>query len=108
MPRAAACSPDPLAGEMRTIVRTIAQPVNPGELIKQQINRAARRGGLTPRRTEDFWYGRGRVLAVEADRLRRALAEYRAARARALEQELALLRQMERAAGGGSSPSTGE
>jgi hypothetical protein len=57
--------------EMQAIVRFAAEPTRAGELVKAQINRAARILGLTPRRAETFWYGRpGRVLAEEADAMR--------------------------------------
>ena len=79
---------DPVAAEMQQIVRAMADPPRPGESVKSQINRAAKQLDLTARRTESFWYGRGRTLAIEADRLRAALETRRAARRQQLLAEL--------------------
>ncbi len=83
--------------ELQEILREAANPPRAGELVKAQINRAARVLGLTPRRAETFWYGRPtRILAEEADRLR----AWRAARAKRtrdrLLAELAALDRTER------------
>ena len=99
MPNRLALPSDPIAQEMQRIGRAISEPPRAGELIKQQINRAARAVGLPPRRVTDFWYGRGVVLAAEADRLRQAFAAYRVERARRLRLELALLEQRHDALG---------
>lgn len=89
MPHRASLSADPVAFEMQRIVRETIEPPRAGESVKEQINRAARVLDLSAKRAESFWYGRGRVLAFEADRLRQAYQANRAAR------RLRLLRELE-------------
>lgn len=57
--------------EMRAIVRRAGEPWQPGDSVKAALRRAARKLGLSYRRTKTFWYGEPcSVRAVEADRLR--------------------------------------
>jgi site-specific DNA-cytosine methylase len=57
--------------EMRTLLRRIAE----GDSIKQKINTAARRIGLSATRVRDLWYGTARrIEAAELDAARQAIA----------------------------------
>jgi hypothetical protein len=57
--------------EMRALLRRIGE----GESVKQKINTAARRVGLTFTRARDLWYANvGRIDARELDAARRVVA----------------------------------
>ncbi len=67
--------PVPSDGELlqqcQGIVRQAAEPWAPGEGVEAGIRRAARRTGLSYRRTRTFWYAQPcRLLALEVERLR--------------------------------------
>jgi hypothetical protein len=64
---------DGLACEMQRIVRRAGEPWTPGDSVKAAISRAARRLGLSFRRTRSIWYAdpRAAIRAYEADELRR-------------------------------------
>ena len=85
-----------LLSEMQGVVRLAAWPAHPGELVKSQINRSARRLGLTPRRAETLWYGRaGQILAEEADRLRAWRVDWTKQRRARLLAEMAAMDRVE-------------
>lgn len=91
---------DAIVAEMQGIVRRAAAPGAVGESTKAAINRAARRLGLSYRRTRTFWYGSHcAVLALEADRMRavelRLLAERRTRLTAELNQVTARLNALE-------------
>lgn len=69
-------------------LRELALPIEPGDRIKAQIARAARRAGFTYWRAFDLWYGKARcVQAAEIE----AIREARRSRARERSDELACL-----------------
>ena len=84
--------------EMSRIVRTFAEPWQPGDSVKAGINRAARRLRLTYRRATTFWYGRQcNVLATEADQMRAAYASPLGVELRAFAERAAELRERQNA-----------
>jgi len=79
--------------EMQRLVREAALPAQPGDSVKAQIGRAARRLGLPFGRTRSHWYGLARaVLAEEAEMLRARRRQLMIERAHQLEQEAAAIR----------------
>lgn len=65
--------------EMQGIVRSAAEPWQPGDSIKAALYRATRALGLPPSRVRKFWYSQADTWGWEADRLR-AWASYADAR----------------------------
>jgi hypothetical protein len=51
--------------EMRVLIRACAEPVIEGDATAVQVERAARRTGLSHRRASTYWYGEARVVPVE-------------------------------------------
>ena len=56
--------------EIKEIVRSAAEPRQPGDMIKSIIARSARRIGLPYWRAYHFWYGHRDAWAYEADQIR--------------------------------------
>lgn len=57
--------------EAKVLIRGIADPRQAGDTVKAAIARAAIRLGWKPRRTENIWRGRARIIEVwEMDELR--------------------------------------
>lgn len=56
---------DSAAVHFAEVVRRAALPVTPGELITQQIGRAARRLRLDPGLAKRLWYGEQRVVPTD-------------------------------------------
>jgi ubiquinone biosynthesis protein UbiJ len=62
--------------EFSRLMRRVAEPAVPGELVAHAINRAARRLGLTRRQAKSYWYGeRTHVPADLMDKAREIAAE---------------------------------
>jgi hypothetical protein len=84
-----------VAEQLSEVVRRAAWPIDPGELISQQIRRAARRLGLHPNLAKRLWYREQRVipahLALNLLDFDRRAAEVRA-RLDALNADLDALR----------------
>lgn len=86
---------DTIVLEMQQIVRTAAEPWEPGDSVKAGVRRAARRTGLTFRRAETFWHAKVRpaaIRAVEADALRAWHAAWLERQAEWLEEQAQLYR----------------
>lgn len=61
--------------EARALLRELAAPAVPGELVSSAIRRAARRAGLPVGRVSRIWYANARqILAFEMDAIRSAVA----------------------------------
>ena len=57
--------------EAKSLLRELASPAVPGELVCAAVSRAARRAGLSASRVSKIWYGNARaILAVEMDQMR--------------------------------------
>ncbi len=54
-----------LARDTAAMLRLMAEPPVAGELVKQQIGRAARRCRLTYERARKLWYGEATVSGVD-------------------------------------------
>lgn len=68
-----------IVAEGRSIVVSAARPVEPGDSVKAQINRAARRLGLKPSRAKRYWYGEiTNPPAAEIEAMRRKIGSTRA------------------------------
>ena len=67
--------------EAQALLRELAEPAVPGELVTAAVGRAARRAGLSASRVGKIWYGNARaILAVEMDQLRERAATAREAK----------------------------
>jgi hypothetical protein len=69
------CTEKSVRDEMQRLVRLAAEPARPGELVKEEIRRAARFLGMDPGRVKRYWYGEIEMPpAHEVDAVRAKLA----------------------------------
>ena len=87
---------DMLANDVQRMLRLAAEPVRPGELVTEQIRRAARRCSLTFSRARKLWYREGKVSALDFVSIATAVAQsndalvaYQNAKAMLLHEQLA-------------------
>ncbi len=85
-----------LSEDMAKLLRQAAEPVRPGELVGEQIRRAARRCSLTYSRARKLWYRECRVSGLDFLAITSAIARsndhllaYQAAKAALLREHLA-------------------
>lgn len=65
---------DALASDVSRMLRLAAEPITAGELVAEQIRRAARRCNLTFSRAKRLWYGECRISGVDFVRITTAIA----------------------------------
>lgn len=65
---------DMVATDVQAMLRSSAEPAMPGELVIEQIRRAARRCGLSFSRARKLWYAECRVTAVDFVQITSAIA----------------------------------
>ena len=65
---------DALSGDVARMLRLAAEPVQSGELVIEQIRRAARRCGLSFGRAKKLWYQECKVSGVDFVSITSAIA----------------------------------
>ena len=75
-----------------TMFRQLALPLQPGDSVKWQIQRAAREAGFSARRAKSLWYGTCELWAKEYAQLCAAYERYLNRYEKNLENEIAIIR----------------
>ncbi len=77
--------------EMQGIVRSAAEPRQPGDTVRSKLLRAAYRLGLPPSRLKKLWYGEADTWTWESDQIRAWATRANLQKAERLNAELRVL-----------------